>query len=254
MSTNNKPAPEARQSDNINISSADVKAYLQNHPDFFRENSALLGDLSLPHVSGNAVSLVEKQVAVLRDRSIKSRRKLGELIENAQENDSLFGKTQNLILRLLRAESSEELLTTVEKAFVERFDVEQCAIVLLVDEYAAGHGAAAGRTLQEERIKQLANAGDVLNTMIDSSETFCGALRSEEADFIFGGQAGECVTPSAAVTVRKLAPNALYGESRLLIAVGHSDGNHYGHDTGTIFIDYIADVVTILLDRLLADS
>jgi uncharacterized protein YigA (DUF484 family) len=69
------------------ISENDVASYLKNHPEFFKRNAGLLGDISLPHVQGNAVSLVERQVAVLRERSMSTRRKLSELMEHAKDND-----------------------------------------------------------------------------------------------------------------------------------------------------------------------
>lgn len=230
----------------VSISEADVKTYLQSHPDFFRNNATLLGDLSLPHVSGNAVSLVEKQVAVLRDRSIKTRRKLGELMDNAEENNSLFAKTQQLILQLLQAQSSEELLSTVEKAFVNDFDVEHCAILLLLKESLPTDAPIAQRTklIDEARLS--------LGNIIDDSSTFCGALRPEEAHYVFALNTRNETAPSSAIATRTVSlPEQDSNAYTLLIAVGHSDGNHYNQDTGTLFIDYIADVLQILLGRLL---
>lgn len=228
------------------ISEADVKAYLKNHPDFFRDNAALLGDLSLPHASGNTISLVEKQVAVLRERSIKTRRKLGELIDNAQENDTLFSKTQNLVLALLQLGNPEELLSTVEQAFVNQFEVEQCSIILLSD------SNSIESVLESQRIKTLADGKSTLGHILENNGAFCGTLRDTESDFIFGAGELPGKTVSAAVTLRPLKENRIFNDGVLLIAVGHSDGNHYNSDTGTIFIDYISDVVQIQLNRLLS--
>ena len=49
-----------------------VAEYLQRVPDFFERNSQLLDKLRLPHVraGGATVSLVERQVEVLRDRRL----------------------------------------------------------------------------------------------------------------------------------------------------------------------------------------
>jgi len=43
-----------------------VLRYLTIHPEFFNNNQDLLPRLRIPHESGKAVSLIEKQVSVLR--------------------------------------------------------------------------------------------------------------------------------------------------------------------------------------------
>ena len=55
------------------ISEKQIADYLRNHPKFFANQEDLLANLSLPHESGKAISLVERQVAILRDRGIEAR-------------------------------------------------------------------------------------------------------------------------------------------------------------------------------------
>ena len=86
------------------LSSSQVADYLRIHPEFFVERDDLLAELSLPHESGKAISLLERQVTILRERGIDARQKLNTLIENARNNDQLFDTTRNLVLALLRAE------------------------------------------------------------------------------------------------------------------------------------------------------
>ena len=47
-----------------------VAAYLQENHHFFEAYPDLLAELSLPHESGGAVSLIERQIAVLRERKL----------------------------------------------------------------------------------------------------------------------------------------------------------------------------------------
>jgi len=44
-----------------------VAEWLRANPDFFRRNNELLSTLRLPHASGAAVSLIERQIEVLRE-------------------------------------------------------------------------------------------------------------------------------------------------------------------------------------------
>ena len=50
------------------LSAADVAAFLSEHPDFFSEHEDLLTNLQLPDSRKGTVSLVEKQIDVLRER------------------------------------------------------------------------------------------------------------------------------------------------------------------------------------------
>ena len=72
----------------MTISHEDVEAFLKDHPDFFMSRDKLLAELNLPHQSGVAISLVERQVSILRERSADQRRRLSELLDIARENDS----------------------------------------------------------------------------------------------------------------------------------------------------------------------
>ena len=70
--------------------------------------------LVLPHNSGNAVSLVERQVGVLRDRNKEMRARLDNMLQTAHDNDLLFEKTKRLVLNLLEAKDrSQQLIEAV---------------------------------------------------------------------------------------------------------------------------------------------
>ena len=92
-----------------------VREYLVDNADFLQRNPDLLDHLHVSHASGSAVSLVEKQVSVLRERNVEMRRRLTTLTGNARENDKLYENTRRLVLGLLEAQA----LTTLCSAFTE---------------------------------------------------------------------------------------------------------------------------------------
>ena len=80
-----------------------IAEYLERHPDFFERNHAVLARLRLPHArGGTTISLVERQVEVLRERQATAEEKLAEFVAVARSNDILAERIQRLTRRLLR--------------------------------------------------------------------------------------------------------------------------------------------------------
>ena len=88
-----------------------VREYLKDHSDFLQRNPDLLDHLHVSHASGSAVSLVEKQVSVLRERNVDIRHRLKTLTTHARDNDKLFEQTRALVIKMLEADSVAGLYT-----------------------------------------------------------------------------------------------------------------------------------------------
>ena len=224
-----------------------VAQYLADHPDFFHQHPNILSEMALPHNNGNAISLIERQVAILRDRSMQTRHKLGELIEAAKENDALFNKTQTLVLLLLNQPNLNAIFSELEEQLQQHFAVESARLLLICDQTIDGLPPQyqRGRTEAETEI-----AGILRNR-----HSLCGKIRPSEAAFIFPDHSAtinnttDTTIGSAAITCRHteepFAPQAW----TLLLAVAHHDPAHYNSDTGTLFIDYLGDILLSLCQR-----
>src|SRR5690242_4813866 len=88
----------------VDITQASVIEYLQRNPDFFERHPQLLTRLHIPHERGAAtVSLVERQVQVLRDKNQLLDGKLREFVDVARGNDELVDKIHRLACGLIKA-------------------------------------------------------------------------------------------------------------------------------------------------------
>src|SRR5690349_21393105 len=86
-----------------------IERYLSLNPDFFERHQPLLARMRLPHMrTGSTVSLVERQVEVLREQKTDADRRLAEFVAVARANDQLADRIHRFTRRLLRAPRSEE--------------------------------------------------------------------------------------------------------------------------------------------------
>ena len=108
-----------------------VADYLRRHPDFFERHSTLLLSLKLPHrTGGSAISLVERQVSMLRQRNAQLERQFKDLVAVAKLNDALVEKIHQLGIKLMRAPDIAQRLEQLETGLREDFAAERALLVL----------------------------------------------------------------------------------------------------------------------------
>ncbi len=224
---------EQRQDSSDLLDAEAVAAYLQRHPEFFVAHEALIPELRIPHQPGAAVSLVERQVRLLRERNVDLRNRLAHLMDVARDNDRLFDKSRRLVLDLLDAGSLEEVIGLVEDSLRHEFQVPHVGLILFGET-----NLGVGRSVSA------ADAHQAIGGLLAGGKTVCGVLRAHELDFLFGADALQ--VGSAAVV--PLAHQGLHG----VLAIGSPDPQHYKSTLGTLFLGYVADILSRVLPRLSA--
>ncbi|MCX2974146.1 DUF484 family protein [Halieaceae bacterium IMCC8485] len=213
------------------LSDEQVREYLKLNGDFLQRNPDMLDHLHISHASGSAVSLVEKQVSVLRERNIDMRHRLNALTTNARDNDKLYEQTRKLVLALLDASNLDSVYSAFMDAMEKDFKVDYASLILF------GEPSSDGKC----RVETSEAAKIEIGALLKGRKPVCGVLRKEELAYLFP-DAGE--VGSAA-----LMPLA-NGEELGLIAVGSADANRYSSSMGTLFLTHIADVIVRLLPHL----
>jgi uncharacterized protein YigA (DUF484 family) len=209
---------------------AQVLAYLRDHPDFFQRHPQLLGELSLPHESGSAISLVERQVAILRERNNTLRRRMTELMQTARTNDELFSKTRTLTLELLNVRSWHELNEVLATYVLTDFHADFVCCHTTLAPVTLDHLHRHDDNLPHERF-------------VRGSYPVCTTLRPEELARLFPGALHE--REGSAV----LAPLAM-GHGRGCLTIGSRDPQAFTPDMDTLFVTYIAEVLGRVIMRL----
>lgn len=229
---------ERQQEPRSELDAADVANFLRQHPAFFVEHDELLADLIIPHQRGQSVSLVERQVKLLRERNIEVRHRLNELMDVARENDRLFEKSRRLVLGLLESQSPEQVVATVEDSLRNDFQVPHVSLILFSE----------ARRYSNARCVSHAEARDAIGHLLDSGRTLSGVLRPDELRFLFG----ESGPQIASTALSPIQHQGLHG----VLALGSADAHHYRSATGTLFLGFVADVLgrVLLRQRPLADE
>lgn len=217
-----------------------VADYLRNHPDFFLTHPELVTELAIPHPSGEAVSLVERQVSVLRDQNQHLRQQLQTLIHNARTNEALSERLHALTLSLLACDTPDRLFAVLCDKLREEFDAD--AVVICLTDPRIPHGAPARQCLDVRRLDQ--EDLQPFEDLLKDNRAVCGRLTHRQRTYLFGEQA-------AAVTSVALAPLQPPAEGATdvlgLLAIGSHDTQRFQSGMGTVFLKQLADIVTAKL-------
>lgn len=217
------------------MTAAQVSDFLAENPDFFDQYPDILESLQLPHDSGKAVSLIERQISVLRERNIEMRARLHNLLESARENDKLFEKTKRLVLNILEGKTLDAVVTALYDSLGADFKVEYFRLILLgeQDEIPATNARVVG----------LDEAQSAIGTLLRTNRAICGVLRRDELEFLFGDEAGAI----GSVAAVPLCHGHVFG----ILAIGNSDPNRYRSSMDTLFLSYIAEILNRVAPRLI---
>jgi len=231
----------------------EVEAFLRRHPDFIRERPELLEALELPHPTPQGVvSLIERQVAVLRRRNRELEQQLQALVQVARENDRLNERMQRLTVALLEAESLGDLLSALHESLVGEFKADGVSLRLF---RPAPPRAEALEDLVDLAwdARDGAEAAELGTLLRPGARPLCGPLRHEQYAYLFGPRAeamgSAAVLPLTAPPAPGLPPQ-LVG----LLAVGSADPRRYHAGMGTLFLAHLGRVVGRALARHLPPS
>lgn len=102
-----------------------VVAYLKRHPDLLGRYPELLETLELQHAAGSAVSLIERQVEMLRGRSQRLEDRLGQLQEAARDNERRASHVHRLARTLIRAPTLAAAIAGLQTVMREDFGIDE---------------------------------------------------------------------------------------------------------------------------------
>lgn len=213
------------------LSAHEVAVWLRRHPRFLGQYPDLTLSLVVPREEGPAASLASYQLEVLRDKNRELARRLAELFANAQDNERLAIRTQQLALALMRAGTAADTVRAMVAVLGEDFQGDAVRIVL----FAPVEGLEADWLhVLPARDKRMAPFKDSL----EGGEPICGRLNPDKLPLLFGEERENAASVA-------LIPVAGVG----LVAIGSSDGNRFFPGMGTLFLRLMGETFAAAMAR-----
>ncbi|MEE9396756.1 MAG: DUF484 family protein [Methylococcales bacterium] len=215
----------------VAVSADAVEGYLLKHPDFFAERLDLLEILYIPHDRGPAVSLVTKQMELLRTTNTRQERKLKELVQIARENDALTRRLHKLTLSMFDGETLEEVVASMEYILQQHFLVDFVSLKIVSE--------SEQPTLPELSVMPNDPGLEQFAPIFEKNRPKCGHMDESQAEFLFGENA-------ANIGSYAVIPLWIAGIEGLL-GIGSRADDRFQPTMGLLFLTQMGELVSLRL-------
>lgn len=125
--TKKKPEPT--------VTAAQVKAYLERHPEFLHDNPELVEVLKAPkaELGGSVVDLQHFMVGGLQKQLRDMRGKYDDIVDFCRDNQSTQSQVHNAIVGLVKTRNLDQLLQVLTVDLVSLFDLDVVRIAMETD-------------------------------------------------------------------------------------------------------------------------
>jgi len=204
-----------------------VAGYLLQHRDFLVHHPEVLAKVHIPHGAGGAISLIERQVAVLREQLGTERGRLNHLMARARDYDRLSSGLHRLTVQLIIARDMQQARHALGTILSEEFNADAVALKLFPVE-------------PDLRARDpLVNA---FIDFIDRDRCLCGPLHPSQGEPLFG---------NAAPAIHSAALIPINGREQTgVLAIGSSDAKRFTPDIGTDLLERLGAIVSAKLQDL----
>lgn len=207
------------------ISAEQVAAWLNQNHQFFIGREALLSSLELEHDCGSAESLLLYQIKTLREKLNQQNQNYEQLLNNARDNEKRLKRIERLLVKLLEAESTEELVTLLKEELQHNFALPYFAIW----SHNKINGLSEASEVQQQQ--QLALLAKKRSTSLQLNATKAALLGLDN------------LQQGSAIICRLNHANHLG-----LLVFAHPSSNHF-RQQDTLFVEYLATIVSSLIHR-----
>jgi len=225
-----------KQPASVDLDEADIAAYLEAHPAFFKRHPDTFERLNVPHAAGGAVSLIERQVGVLRQTNQKIQARFDELLSTARDNEQRVVELNRVARVMVGATEVDALVEGLTECLKTHLDVDQI--------YVGLQGDLPADVTTIDALVDGTPASRALTNVFRRGKPICGALSSEQSEALFTADDQELMTSAA------LVPLGSHGVQGAIV-LASANPQRFAEDMGTLFVELFGELLTASLRRLL---
>lgn len=223
---------EARGITASEVDEESIATFLLHNPDFFERHQSVLLRLRVPHVrGGSTISLVERQIEVMREKHAALERKLAELVAVARANDAIAQKLHRFTRRLLQSDNRADAVSRIEASLREDFDAFH-SVLLLIGEFP---------DLVPQRFVRVVGRDNPglksFDTLFRGGKPRCGQARDSQRELLFGPDSQQIGSVALVPLAEKGAPIGV-------LALGSPERERFHPGMSTEFLGRMAGLIT----------
>jgi|GEM_PF-1397781 len=220
------PNPNKQSPTNQALNAEQVANWLSQNSDFFIGRENILASMQLNHNCGDsAESLLLYQLKLLRQELNQHKQNHEQLLNTARDNEKRLKRIERLLVKLLEAENTEELVTLLKEELEQNFNLPYLRVW---SHSKIENLPKATEEQQQAQLALLANKSSI-NLQLDTKKATLFGL-----DELQQGSAIVC----------RLSHSNHLG----LLVIAHPSSNHF-RQQDTLFVEYLGAIVSALIHR-----
>ena len=219
-----------QKSSSQTVDAGSVLEFLKGNPDFFNTNSEILPKLRIPHETGGAISLIEKQLSVYRSKCCALETRLGELINVARENEELQKRLHDLIQEVISATTLDEVVSLTRDTLIKNFRADDVRVILIEDKDGEKHKEEPRRYVAYDE-----PALSFFETNFSNSTTSCSVPDADQRRFLF--EENDKVGSIAIIPLQ-------YKRDLGLIVLSSVDARRFDSTKGVLFLSEFGEMLS----------
>lgn len=211
------------------LNEQDVAAYLRSHPDFLTRFPELLESMELTHATGSAVSMIERQVEILRGRNRRLDDRLAEVLDVTRDNEQRAANVHRLARALVRAPTLASAIVALRACMRDDFKI---------DETFVGVSSTVLKRADIDGLTRLEPDGAIARAFDNFFRTKlieCGPLSAQHAKLLFP-KVAELPLSAAVVPLEK-------DKNLGMLVLATRDPERFQPRHGRMFLEMTAELV-----------
>ncbi|TDJ31292.1 MAG: DUF484 family protein [Gammaproteobacteria bacterium] len=214
-----------------------VADFLRSNPDFFEKHPDILESIQIPHDSGDAASLIEYQVRLLREQNHQLRRKLQGLVNVARQNEDLVQKLYEFSLSIMDAGDLQALVQIIDEGLQRDFEADAVSVTLFTEQIPENLGKNV------RAVKRDDESLEPFKAFLAEPNAMCGRFQPKKLEVLFGSR-GEKVESAALIP---LGESCEYG----MLAIGSFEPDKFNPGMDTSFLKLMGQLFSRAFSRYL---